>query len=281
MKDLRSHLDDAAGHAPAGGLDLEALRRRARSRRRARRQASIGAAVGVVALLVGVAVAATAGETTGPTSLLTASASEHPTSTSTDPTEPSTTTIDVTDSTDAATTSRPDDAAPTTTAPLDQERPDPAPGTDLPPATTGSRVSGVAGTFESTPAPAFEVDGSRCPQIVSELDVTLALADGRTWSLHEDGCGEILDHGTRYHGGGPFTIATDDGGTLTGRYESDAPLPTDGEPYTLTITDGTGPWAGASGTCSLDNHMETLSSGLHRQFGTFTCVVSVGDEEAR
>ena len=39
----------------------------------------------------------------------------------------------------------------------------------------------------------------------------------------------------------------------------------------MTITEGTGRYAGLIGACVIDNHLEPTTSGRQRQSGTFTC----------
>ena len=279
MNDIQDQFQRAAGgdDRSLDAAGLAALSSRARSRQHRRRVGVAGLGLAAVALL-GVGVASAGGDHPN-RQQLTASAGDGvpevddttsstvapgtsvpPVTSQTDGGDASTSTVAPFIPPEVTTTST---ANTTTVAPTDTE----------PAAATPGRVM-TTGTFESRPAEAFTID-KRCPQIVSELDATMTTGRGESWSLHEDGCGELLDHMTQYSGGGPFTIAAGAGNTLTGTYTSHAPLPTDGEPYTLTITDGTGTWAGATGTCDLDNHMETLSTGKVRQYGTFACDVAV------
>jgi hypothetical protein len=273
VNDLNRNLDDAAGAPPV--LDLGALHDRATARRRRRRATVAGTTLAAGVLVIGVAVGLTGGGEPAPTGQVTA-AQGIDSSTTTDPSVSSTTGPGTTIESDPTSTTSP----PTSST---SSEPDPLVTTSTvppvsPPPTAGPRGFSITGTFEGTTAEAFTIDPARCPQIVSELDATMTTSRGETWLLHEDGCGELHDDFTRYAGAGPFTISAGSGDTLSGTYVSNAPLPTDGEPYTLTITGGTGEWAGATGTCDLDNQMETLPGGGVRQFGTFTCSVALGAE---
>ena len=87
-------------------------------------------------------------------------------------------------------------------------------------------------------------------------------------------CGGVAQN--RHHANGVFTFTTADGSTLAGTFQSEAQLPSTGAPYTLQIKTGTGAYAGVSGECSIDNHLETLQFGRQRQYGTFTCTLAAG-----
>ncbi len=277
MNDLNRNLDDAAG-APTV-LDLGALHDRAAARRRRHRAAVAGSTLAAGILVIGVTVGLAGGGEPAPAAQVTA-AQGIGSSPTAGPSVSSTTGPGTTIEADPTTTSPPT-SSPTTSS--TSSEPDPPITTSTvppvsPPPTTGPRGFSITGTFEGTTAAAYTIDPARCPQIVSELDATMTTSRGETWLLHEDGCGELHDDFTRYAGAGPFTISAGSGDTLSGTYVSNAPLPTDGEPYTLTITGGTGEWAGATGTCDLDNQMETLPGGGVRQFGAFTCSVALGAE---
>lgn len=278
MNDLNRNLDDAAG-APTV-VDLGALYDRAAARRRRRRAAVAGSTLAAGVLVIGITVGLASGGERAPAAQVTAAQGIDP-STTADPSVSSTTGPGTSIEGDESTSTTSPTTAPSTSS--TSTEPDPLVATTSvppvsPPPTTDPRGFSITGTFEGTTAAAYTIDPARCPQIVSELDATMTTSSGETWLLHEDGCGEIHDDFTRYAGAGPFTISAGSGDTLSGTYVSNAPLPTDGEPYTLTITGGTGEWAGATGTCDLDNHMEALPGGGVRQYGTFTCSVALGAE---
>ena len=106
------------------------------------------------------------------------------------------------------------------------------------------------------------------------------LADGSQARLHEDSCARIL--GNQWSGEGPFSITFEDGATLTGTFTSRATLPTAGEPYTLTITDGSGSYAGATGSCLIDNHVSQRPyTEVQTQWGPFTCTIQTPAADAQ
>jgi len=52
------------------------------------------------------------------------------------------------------------------------------------------------------------------------------------------------------------------------------PHVTAGTPYVLTVTAGTGTFAGTTGSCRLDNHLTDLAFGIQQQDGTFVCDIT-------
>ncbi|MGH9229631.1 MAG: hypothetical protein ACRD07_13075 [Acidimicrobiales bacterium] len=162
-----------------------------------------------------------------------------------------------------------------------------SPGTEAPPAsddapaarpqgqtatTAGSEtvVEHVEGTFRGTAH--FSPTTGRCPTLDHVLDSTFVLSDGSTWRYHADYCGSIV--GDLWTGTGTFTFTTSAGDTITGTFDSAARLPSDGEPYELRITGGTGSYERASGSCGLDNHLLKFEFGRQEQFGPFTCDIT-------
>jgi Sigma-70 region 2 len=100
------------------------------------------------------------------------------------------------------------------------------------------------------------------------------LTDGTTWAVHATYCG-VFEDSDRWRGTGPFTaVVGPTGDTLTGRLVSSAAVPTDGEPYTLEITGGTGAYDGATGSCTLDNHLVETGAGTQSQWGDFACAIT-------
>jgi hypothetical protein len=55
-----------------------------------------------------------------------------------------------------------------------------------------------------------------------------------------------------------------------------AHLPSLGVPYELDVHSGTGEFAGASGSCILDDHLTPLAAGEQYQEGGFVCDFSSG-----
>src|SRR5690606_29723995 len=83
-------------------------------------------------------------------------------------------------------------------------------------------------------------------------------------------CGQ-RDEDDVWRGEGDFTITAEDGSTLTGVLTSSSQLPSDGDPYGLAFTAGTGAFDGARGGCEIDNHQREAAFGTTEQWGTFTC----------
>ena len=125
----------------------------------------------------------------------------------------------------------------------------------------------VEGSYSGTES--FGPTTGRCPDLDHELGATLTLTDGTVWELDSSYCGTLA--GDDWTGLGQFSLTTSSGDTLIGPLTSTATLPTDGEPFTLQINNGTGAYAGALGSCILDNHVRPLGEGLQEQSGTFTC----------
>ncbi len=125
----------------------------------------------------------------------------------------------------------------------------------------------VEGSYSGTES--FGPTTGRCPDLDHELGATFTLTDGTVWELDSSYCGTLV--GDDWTGLGQFSLTTPSGDTLIGPLTSTATLPTDGEPFTLQINSGTGAYAGAAGSCILDNHVRPLGEGLQEQSGTFTC----------
>jgi hypothetical protein len=137
------------------------------------------------------------------------------------------------------------------------------PPTTAPPVT----VEHVEGTYRGTEQ--FAVTTGRCPTLDHVLDSTFSLSDGSTWRYHSDYCGRL--DGTLWTGTGTFTFTTSTGDTITGSFDDSAQVPSEGEPFDLSIGGGTGAYEGASGSCHLDNHLLQHVFGTQQQSGTFTC----------
>jgi hypothetical protein len=120
----------------------------------------------------------------------------------------------------------------------------------------------------------FMLATTGCPQIHTLWDATFDLATGDTWQFHNDYCGTL--EGNLFSGSGPFSFTLANGDTITGRSQTtDVAVPGPGGPTELTITGGTGAFAGATGSCALDNHIENYEFGHQQQSGSFTCDITV------
>jgi hypothetical protein len=130
----------------------------------------------------------------------------------------------------------------------------------------------AAGTF--TGHEEFRIGTGECVEVTHDLDATFSLDDGTTWELHVDYCGR--HEGETWYGVGPFTLTVPGGDTITGTMDSMAPEGTDGEPYELVVTGGTGAYAGSTGSCQLDNHLSDRGLASQSHEGTFTCGITPG-----
>jgi hypothetical protein len=166
---------------------------------------------------------------------------------------------------------------------------------ELDPATTATTVTTLPPiTIPSTSVPVTTVPATPVPTAITgsysgderwglsntsdcdldhHLELTFEVAgDPVPWQFRSDYCGKL--DGKQWTGSGPFTIDAGEKGTLTGTMQSAARLPTEGEPFTLEITGGTGSFEGAAGSCILDNHLRTVALGQQEQWGTFECAVT-------
>lgn len=109
-----------------------------------------------------------------------------------------------------------------------------------------------------------------CPVLDHRLRETFTLTDGTAWDFRAHYCGTI-DAQDVWTGVGTFTIATGNGSGLSGNFTDSAHLPTVGVPYVLHITAGAGAFAGATGSCVLDDHVRAISATTQHQNGIFVC----------
>jgi hypothetical protein len=114
-----------------------------------------------------------------------------------------------------------------------------------------------------------------CPVLDHRLHETFTLSDGTSWTFQSHYCGTIDAHGV-WTGVGSFEITTGSGSTLSGTFTDSAQLPSLGVPYELDVNSGTGAFAGASGSCMLDNHLSTFAPGVQYQEGIFVCDLAHG-----
>lgn len=255
-------------------LDLEAVHARVDRRRRRRGRARAGAGVvGALVVVAGIGLAAgagdrgadvRAGEPEGP-------AVEEPTS------EP------VPSSTEEPTTESTTSASSSTTAP--------APSTEAPTTTTEAPSTTVAPSPPTTaPAPSalhlewtyagdeqWRLGQPQCPDLTHWLDAAATASDGSAWTMRQDYCGR--NDGERWEGEGTFSLAGATA-TLSGRMTSSAPMPTTGVPYSWTVEEGTGAYAGATGECVVTIHMTDMVFGSAHHEGTITCDLTLGGAAA-
>jgi hypothetical protein len=116
----------------------------------------------------------------------------------------------------------------------------------------------------------FQVHTKLCPVLDHHLRETFTLTDGSTWTFRAHYCGTIDAHDV-WTGVGTFTITTADSSTLSGTFTDSAQLPSVGVPYEIDVAAGTGTFAGASGSCVLDDHLRTIAPEVQHQEGIFVC----------
>jgi hypothetical protein len=140
------------------------------------------------------------------------------------------------------------------------------------PTTVTAPPSSSAGHFDGTyrGTEHYQLDTERCDYLDHDLVETFTLPDGTAWQFEQRYCGSV--DGDQWTGVGTFTIDAPDG-TLTGTVHDSATLPSRGEPYDIVVTGGTGRFAGATGSCHLDNHLRQLQFGTNEQWGSFSCAI--------
>jgi len=129
----------------------------------------------------------------------------------------------------------------------------------------------------------FTLATGRCEMVDTVWDASFDVSNGETWQYHNDYCGTLIDFTFDGHGTFTFTAPNDD--TITGTTDTiDVPVldPADrggtGGPTYLTVSGGTGTYAGSGGSCVLDNHVQNKVDGVfghQRQWGTFECELDV------
>ena len=118
----------------------------------------------------------------------------------------------------------------------------------------------------------FALFTGRCSFLDHHIVGTFSPSDGTPWTFHQDYCGTL--QGDLWSAEGTFALTAPDGAMLTGTVtETDIRVPSPGVPYTIVVTGGTQRFAGATGTCRLDNHLRVIQFGLQDDFGAFTCDV--------
>ena len=178
---------------------------------------------------------------------------------------------DTTGATDKTTTLAPTDTtttpASTSTSTATETSVAPAPTSE--PTVSGSPVDGTYFGAEH-----FALFTGQCAFLDHHILGTFSAADGTTWTFHQDYCGTLA--GDLWSGQGTFSLTAPDGATISGTVtEKNIHVPSPGVPYTLDITAGTQRFAGASGTCRLDNHLRVIHFGLQDDFGSFDCDITV------
>ncbi|MDQ1510926.1 MAG: hypothetical protein QOG50_2770 [Actinomycetota bacterium] len=130
----------------------------------------------------------------------------------------------------------------------------------------------VAGTYFGVEH--FSAHAGRCAVLDHHIVGTFSVSDGTTWDFRQDYCGTF--QGDLWSGDGTFSLTAPDGAAITGTVtERNIRIPSPGVPYTLDITGGAQRFAGASGTCRLDNHLQQIAFGLQHDFGSFTCNIAL------
>ncbi len=183
---------------------------------------------------------------------------------------PSSTRIDDDDSTTSSTTRVPDTSSTSTSSSTSTTTlAAPTPTTTTVPVPTTVEFNG---RHEGTEH--FGLDTARCPFLDHHLDEEFTLTDGTPWHFASVYCGTI-DADSVWSGTGTFTLTGPAGERLSGHSTSRAQLPTTGVPYQLDIDHGTGQFTGASGTCSVGEHLSSDAFGIQAHSGAFACTLTV------
>ena len=258
----------AAADEPAD-LDLDAVHTRVDRRRRRRVRARAGAcAVGALVVVAGIGLAAGAGDRGAdvrvgepegpgveePTSEPVPSSTEEPT-------------------TGSSTTSSTTEPVPSTEEPTTTTSEVPATTEAPPPSTTAPAPSSIQLEWTYVGTEQWRLGQPQCPEITHRLDAEANAADGVSWTMREDYCGEI--RGSRWNGAGTWSLTSADGTSLSGTYTSSVEMDGPGEPYTMVVEGGTGRLAGADGTCEVVVNLTPLAFGSQRQDGTIDCDLTV------
>jgi hypothetical protein len=247
-------------------LDLGALHARVdhRRRRRARARAAAGI-IGVVAVLGGAGVAAGVGSSAdGRAEDVGVDPSVTPESTST-VAEETTTSTTLTDPSSTSTEAPTTTTSPPTTAP---------PATTAPPPSTTAPAPTVLelhGTWAGTGRTGFGDKG--CDDLSGTTRSDVAMDDGTVWRSGADVCASIIDE--MWVADGSFFLTDPAGDTLTGPYVISTPMGTTGVPYTITFTEGTGVYAGATGQCHVTIGITPPGGLLQEQAGEITCTITL------
>ena len=158
------------------------------------------------------------------------------------------------------------------TLPATPEAPE-APDAPADPGLVGEGAVEMSGTFAGTELFTFTADPD-C-EIDHSLDATLTIGDSTTWSLTATYCGSMSEGAERVTAEGVFTLTTPGGDTLSGRLLADTELATSSGPFTLEVAEGTGAYAGATGSCTLDSRLiEDPPPDSQAREGTFSCEIS-------
>lgn len=112
-----------------------------------------------------------------------------------------------------------------------------------------------------------------CPDITHTLDMSLTMEDGSPWVGREDYCGAYS--GLQWNGVGTFRLTAPDGSALAGAFTSTAPMGTSGQPYSLEVREGSGTYAGATGSCDVSIVVTPVGFGRQTQAGSIACTLSV------
>ena len=138
-----------------------------------------------------------------------------------------------------------------------------------PPAVTTLVLTGThAGTEH------FALGTGRCPQIDHHLDETWTATNGTVLTFSNAYCGELDTRG-RWSSTGTYTLG-DAAGAFQGRTNNAVDkVPSPGGPYRIALDSGTGAYAGATGSCSVEEHLVMVRFGEQLHSGPFTCTITL------
>ena len=282
MGDLHDELHRAAGAAPALP-DLGELHDRARARLRRRRSLMASSAVVAVLAMGGLAWAVSRTEAPRPRQQVTAGGGTVDPSTAVPTTYPgwasttvtsqggpSTTTTDTGTTTSTVVASDGSAGSSTSTSTTAASPPLVNPGGPVGPG--GTTIGGTRTTGSYNGNEQYRINGT-CPQITQHFVAVFTTETGPAWAYDAHLCGST--QGTTWYGTGTGTFTLPDGSTFSVSINETAPQPTTGVPYFVTITGGTGAYAGASGRCDMTVHITPKGFGSQDQDGTFSCDIAI------
>jgi hypothetical protein len=120
----------------------------------------------------------------------------------------------------------------------------------------------------------FALGTGRCPQIDHHLDETWTATNGIVLTFSNAYCGE-LDAQGRWSSTGTYTLGNANGAVQGRTNNAVDKVPSPGGPYHLAIDSGTGLFAGATGSCAVEEHLVMVRFGEQTHSGPFTCTFTL------
>ena len=120
----------------------------------------------------------------------------------------------------------------------------------------------------------FAIGTGRCPQIDHHLEEIWTATDGTVLAFSNAYCGE-LDAQGRWSSTGTYTLSNANGAVQGRTNNSVDSVPSPGGPYRIAIDSGTGAYAGATGSCAVEEHLVLVRFGEQTHSGPFTCTFTL------